>query len=220
MLGNSYRIWVRFAKPPEKRANIDMRFPKIISEDQSQDFEREVSKQEIKTAFGAVATKQIQGLTGFLLAVIAFLAVIEHDVLYGCVNGVLDSVAISFSKGSIFFNRCHTSEFPQFYKGLKQGDPLSPFSLSRDGEPSIIFQRIGSGVTVISPLDSRFENAFFLLGLKINLYKSMRMGFNVESALGHSTAAAIVGGLVLKCPFSILGTRVEVLWTRVKHGKR
>ncbi|GJX14635.1 hypothetical protein Tco_0206393 [Tanacetum coccineum] len=40
----------RFAKPSERRANIDMRFPKTISEDQSQDLEREVSKQEIKTA--------------------------------------------------------------------------------------------------------------------------------------------------------------------------
>ncbi|GKA86877.1 hypothetical protein Tco_0808588 [Tanacetum coccineum] len=39
----------RFAKPSERRANIDMRFPKTISEDQSQDLEREVSKQEIKT---------------------------------------------------------------------------------------------------------------------------------------------------------------------------
>ncbi|GKA01824.1 RNA-directed DNA polymerase, eukaryota [Tanacetum coccineum] len=33
----------RFAKPSERRANIDMRFPKTISEDQSQDLEREVS---------------------------------------------------------------------------------------------------------------------------------------------------------------------------------
>ncbi|GJS53658.1 hypothetical protein Tco_0627020 [Tanacetum coccineum] len=29
----------RFAKPSERRANIDMRFPKTISEDQSQDLE-------------------------------------------------------------------------------------------------------------------------------------------------------------------------------------
>ncbi|GKF63996.1 hypothetical protein Tco_0187444, partial [Tanacetum coccineum] len=46
----------RFSKPSERRANIDMRFPKTISEDQSQDHEREVSKQEIKTAVWGCGT--------------------------------------------------------------------------------------------------------------------------------------------------------------------
>ncbi|GJY00236.1 RNA-directed DNA polymerase, eukaryota [Tanacetum coccineum] len=55
----------RFAKPSERRANIDMRFPKTISEDQSQDLEREVSKQEIKTAVWGCGTDKSPGPDGF-----------------------------------------------------------------------------------------------------------------------------------------------------------
>ncbi|GKG14338.1 RNA-directed DNA polymerase, eukaryota, partial [Tanacetum coccineum] len=48
---------------------------------------------------------------------------------------------LTSSKGSILVNGCPTNEF-QFYKGLKQGDPLSPFLLyPRDGEPSFIFSK-------------------------------------------------------------------------------
>ncbi|GJX79923.1 hypothetical protein Tco_0328072 [Tanacetum coccineum] len=54
----------RFAKPSERRANIDMRFPKTISEDQSQDLEREVSKQEIKMAVWGCGTDKSPGPDG------------------------------------------------------------------------------------------------------------------------------------------------------------
>ncbi|GJV95379.1 hypothetical protein Tco_1555410 [Tanacetum coccineum] len=56
----------RFAKPSERRANIDMRFPKTISEDQSQDLEREVSKQEIKTAVWGCGTDKSPGPDGLV----------------------------------------------------------------------------------------------------------------------------------------------------------
>ncbi|GKA93953.1 hypothetical protein Tco_0815939 [Tanacetum coccineum] len=76
----------RFAKPFERRANIDMRFPKTISEDQSQDLEREVSKQEIKTAFWAVGTKtNPPALTVFSLAFIGIFGLLVADV-YMAVN--------------------------------------------------------------------------------------------------------------------------------------
>ncbi|GJX63562.1 RNA-directed DNA polymerase, eukaryota [Tanacetum coccineum] len=76
----------RFAKPSERRANIDMRFPKTISEDQSQDLEREVSKQEIKTAVWGCGTDKSPGPDGFSFGFYRhFWPVIEHDV-YMAVN--------------------------------------------------------------------------------------------------------------------------------------
>ncbi|GKA15273.1 hypothetical protein Tco_0695020 [Tanacetum coccineum] len=76
----------RFAKPSERRANIDMRFPKTIFEDQSQDLEREVSKQEIKTAVWGCGTDKSPGPDGFSFGFYRhFWPVIEHDV-YMAVN--------------------------------------------------------------------------------------------------------------------------------------
>ncbi|GJZ99256.1 RNA-directed DNA polymerase, eukaryota, reverse transcriptase zinc-binding domain protein [Tanacetum coccineum] len=70
----------------ERRANIDMRFPKTISEDQSQDLEREVSKQEIKTAVWGCGTDKSPGPDGFSFGFYRhFWPVIEHDV-YMAVN--------------------------------------------------------------------------------------------------------------------------------------
>ncbi|GKA24300.1 RNA-directed DNA polymerase, eukaryota, partial [Tanacetum coccineum] len=76
----------RFAKPSKRRANIDMRFPKTIFEDQSQDLEREVSKQEIKTAVWGCGTDKSPGPDGFSFGFYRhFWPVIEHDV-YMAVN--------------------------------------------------------------------------------------------------------------------------------------
>ncbi|GJW24938.1 hypothetical protein Tco_0038749 [Tanacetum coccineum] len=78
---NQMNIRDRFAKPSERRANIDMRFPKTISEDQSQDLEREVSKQEIKTAVWGCGTDKSSGPDGFSFGFYRhFWPVIKHDV--------------------------------------------------------------------------------------------------------------------------------------------
>ncbi|GJV03221.1 RNA-directed DNA polymerase, eukaryota [Tanacetum coccineum] len=186
----------RFAKPSERRANIDMRFPKTISEDQSQDLEREVSKQEIKTAVWGCGTDKSPGPDGCLTS----------------------------SKGSILVNGCPTNEF-QFYKGLKQGDPLSPFLFILVMESlHLSFQRIvnAGGVECngnISTLIHVLKCFFHASGLKINLNKSKIMGINVESAQVIQ-AAAKLGCLVLKCPFYYLGTRVGGSMTRVQAWQR
>ncbi|GJS53878.1 retrovirus-related pol polyprotein from transposon TNT 1-94 [Tanacetum coccineum] len=50
---------ISFAKPSKRRANIDMRFPKTIFEDQSKDLEREVSWIECKLLRGIVGSLRI-----------------------------------------------------------------------------------------------------------------------------------------------------------------
>ncbi|GJU05842.1 hypothetical protein Tco_1122272 [Tanacetum coccineum] len=76
-----------FAKPSERSANIDMRFPKTISEDQSQDLEREVSKQEIKTAVWGCGTDKSPGPDGFSFGFYQhFWPIIEHDVYMAVIH--------------------------------------------------------------------------------------------------------------------------------------
>ncbi|GJZ46238.1 hypothetical protein Tco_0593834 [Tanacetum coccineum] len=101
---------------------------------------------------------------------------------------------------------------------------IPPFPLyPRDGEPSFIFSKDlinerewsdGNISTLIHVLKCFFHAS----GLKINLNKSKIMGINVESAQVIQAAAKL--GLVLKCPFYYLGTRVGGSMTRVQAMAR
>ncbi|GKE01280.1 RNA-directed DNA polymerase, eukaryota, reverse transcriptase zinc-binding domain protein [Tanacetum coccineum] len=108
----------RFDKPNASRACVDMSYPKTVSFDQQVELELDVSKEEIKRA-------------------------VDFEKAYDSVRwDFLDDVLKKFgfgdkwcnwtqsclrsSRGSIIINGSPTEEF-QFYKGLKQGDPLSPF---------------------------------------------------------------------------------------------
>ncbi|GJX67330.1 reverse transcriptase domain-containing protein [Tanacetum coccineum] len=217
----------RFAKPSERRANIDMRFPKTISEDQSQDLEREVSKQEIKTAVWGCGTDKSPGPDGFSFGFYRhFWPVIEHDV-YMAVNHFFfierNSSWVIIAK--ILSNRLVNvlgdivnevqSAFiaeRQMLDGivLDQSLCLSHMFYADD---AIFFGGVECG---ISPTLIHVLKCFFhASGLKINLNKSKIMGINVESAQVIQ-AAAKLGCLVLKCPFYYLGTRVGGSMTRVQ----
>ncbi|GJU36096.1 RNA-directed DNA polymerase, eukaryota, reverse transcriptase zinc-binding domain protein [Tanacetum coccineum] len=290
----------RFAKPSERRANIDMRFPKTISEDQSQDLEREVSKQEIKTAVWGCGTDKSPGPDGFSFGFYRhFWPVIEHDV-YMAVNhffihgeippgcnhiysfdpkvpdanlvrilepiSLMDDIlqdlprfcltgrckwrnwiqsCLTSSKGSILVNGCPTNEF-QFYKGLKQGDPLSPFLFILVMESlHLSFQRIvNAGMFKGIVLDQSLclshmfyaDDAIFLgewsdgnISTLIHVLKcffhasGLKINLNKSKIMGINVesaqviqAAAKLGCLVLKCPFYYLGTRVGGSMTRVQ----
>nr|GEY66102.1 RNA-directed DNA polymerase, eukaryota [Tanacetum cinerariifolium] len=141
-------------------------------------------------------------------------------------------------RGSILVNGSPTEEF-QFGKGLKQGDPLSPFLFILIMESlHISFQRIvdadlfkgikiGGGLVNLSHLfyaddavvvgqwcDSNITTLVHVLecfhkasGLRINMCKSKIMGVNVEGDMVNR-AAGKLGCLVLKTPFSYLGSTV------------
>ncbi|GKB13304.1 hypothetical protein Tco_0847227, partial [Tanacetum coccineum] len=222
----------RFAKPSERRANIDMRFPKTISEDQSQDLEREVSKQEIKTAVWGCGTDKSPGPDGFSFGFYRhFWPVIEHDV-YMAVNHF-------FIHGEIPPGCNHIYSFDPKVPDANLVRILEPISLMDDILQDLprfcLTGRLCFGGHLLIEVQSAFiakdkwewsdgnistlihilKCFFHASGLKINLNKSKIMGINVESAQVIQ-AAAKLGCLVLKCPFYYLGTRVGGSMTRVQ----
>ncbi|GJT93456.1 RNA-directed DNA polymerase, eukaryota [Tanacetum coccineum] len=144
---------------------------------------------------------------------------------------------LNSSRGSILINGSPTEEF-QFFKGLKQGDPLSPFLFILIMESlHISFQRVidanlFTGIKLNSLVnlthlfyaddalfigqwsDSNIDTLVHVLdcfhrasGLRINMCKSKIMGVHVENGKVMN-AAAKLGCMVLKTPFTYLGTKV------------
>nr|GFB67943.1 RNA-directed DNA polymerase, eukaryota, reverse transcriptase zinc-binding domain protein [Tanacetum cinerariifolium] len=117
------------------------------------------------------------------------------------------------SRGSILVNGSTTEEF-QFFKGLKQGDPLSPFLFILIMESlHISCQRVVDG-----GLFTGIKLNSMASGLRINMCKSKIMGVNVEDGKIHN-AASKLGCLVLKTPFTYLGTKVGENMSRKEAWK-
>nr|GEZ00843.1 RNA-directed DNA polymerase, eukaryota [Tanacetum cinerariifolium] len=135
----------RFDKPDARWAHIEMKYPKTLTCDQQVELECDVSSEEIKRAVWDCGIDKSPGPDGFTFdkkeTILIFK--VDFEKAYDSVRwNFLDDILKNFrfgeklckwiqsclrsSRGSIIINGSPTKEF-QFFKGLKQGDPLSSF---------------------------------------------------------------------------------------------
>ncbi|GJS96857.1 RNA-directed DNA polymerase, eukaryota [Tanacetum coccineum] len=149
------------------------------------------------------------------------------------------------SRGSVLVNGSPTQEF-QFYKGLKQGDPLSPFLFILVMESlHISFQRVvDAGLFKGIKMDSSLQishlfyadDAIFMgqwnqsnidtITRVLDVFyraSGLRINMYKSKLMGISVddsmveqAAAKIGCVVLKTPFKYLGSRVGGLMSRIQ----
>nr|GEV19556.1 RNA-directed DNA polymerase, eukaryota, reverse transcriptase zinc-binding domain protein [Tanacetum cinerariifolium] len=121
----------RFGHPHSSRIQLEMEFPIRLSSKQKDDMECNINRKEIKKAVWDCGTDKSPGPdVVFEKAYDSVRWDFLIDVLkkFGFGNrwcSWIQGCLIS-SSGSVLVNGIPTSEV-QFYKGLKQGDPLSPF---------------------------------------------------------------------------------------------
>ncbi|GJR61140.1 RNA-directed DNA polymerase, eukaryota [Tanacetum coccineum] len=163
-----------------------MRFRKLFLKTKSGTRAEKVSKRRFKRAVWGCGTDKSPGPDGFsfgfyrhfwpVIEQMFFMAVnlflINGEIPWMCKWRNWIQSCLTSSKGSILVNGCPTNEF-QFYKGLKQGDPLSPFLFILVMESlHLFFKEIrewsdGNISTLIHVLKCFFHAS----GLKINLNK-------------------------------------------------
>ncbi|GJX29134.1 RNA-directed DNA polymerase, eukaryota, reverse transcriptase zinc-binding domain protein [Tanacetum coccineum] len=210
----------RFDQPSSARLFLDSNFPCKLDIDQQADLENNISNEEIKRVVCDCGVDKSPSPDG------------------------IQSCLIS-SRGSVIVNRSLTREF-QFHRGLKQGDPLSPFlfifileslhiSVQRVVDAGL-FRGVSIGPSLhLSHLfyaddavflghwsDSNIDTIVRVLDF---FYRAsgLRINMTKSKIMGISVssdivnqAASKIGCAMLKPPFSYLGSKVGGLMSRIQ----
>nr|GEZ77634.1 RNA-directed DNA polymerase, eukaryota, reverse transcriptase zinc-binding domain protein [Tanacetum cinerariifolium] len=258
----------RFEQPNSNRLHMNMHFLNTLSSIQVADLECQVSKEEIKKAVWDCGIDKSPGLNGFTFGFYRrhwklIENAVDFEKAYDSVRwDHLDDIMRKFgfgekwcmwiqsclrsSRGSVFMNGNTTEEF-RFYKGLKQGDLLSPFFFILVMESlHISFQRVVDvdffkGIELAPSLnlshmfyaadaifmgqwsESNIDTIVKVLDC-FNRTSGLRINMTKSKLLGISVeedkakqAAAKIGCNTLKTPFSYLGSKVGGFPKKVLH---
>ncbi|GJU30003.1 RNA-directed DNA polymerase, eukaryota [Tanacetum coccineum] len=227
--------------------SLDREFTNRISSDHAVDLESAVSKEEIKRAvwdcgIDKSPESQIEILVNRLVMVLGDLVRDTQSAFVKDKNiGWVDLLKTPYLKkfgfgdkwcnwigsclqsfrGSVLVNGSPTSEF-QFFKGLKQGDPLSPLLFILVMESlHVLFQRVVDAVNRANMIHYLVSLDVFhrASGLRINMNKSKLMGISVESSKVEH-AVEKIGCMALNMPFKYLGSKVGDLMSRTILGMK
>ncbi|GJR98994.1 RNA-directed DNA polymerase, eukaryota, reverse transcriptase zinc-binding domain protein [Tanacetum coccineum] len=128
----------RFSKPQERRASIDMSFPNVLTFEQKDDLERDVTSEEVKRAVwdcgtdkspGKIMANRLVGVLGDIVSEEQSAFIANRQILDGpfILNEVMHWCKAKKKQALIFkvdFEKAYDSVRWDF---LDEGDPLSPF---------------------------------------------------------------------------------------------
>ncbi|GJV31815.1 hypothetical protein Tco_1392215 [Tanacetum coccineum] len=183
----------RFAAPNSPRVVLDSHFPNVLTSDQLEDLEKNISYKEIKKAVCECGTNKSSGPDGFTLEFFRrFWKIIDEDVVA--------AVSEFFSSE---LNGANGSKVAYLLLWV-------PFLLMEAREQNLNFAKDKQNVTTIVNVLKCF---FLASGLKINLHKSKLMGIGIPKTKVRSAAESI-GCSTFVSPFNFLSVKVGGLMSR------
>nr|GEX33925.1 hypothetical protein [Tanacetum cinerariifolium] len=192
----------QFSEPGWSRTSFDGQFPNLLDPVQSYDLESDITNEEIKKAVWDCGSDTSPEKA--LMFKVDFRKAFD-SVRWDHFDDIMDKIGfglkwrkwirgcLTSSKASVLVNGAPTDEF-SFYRGLRQGDPLSPFLF----------------ILVIESLHVSFQRIID----RVNMYKSCIYGVGVPFKNIEELAESY-GCLASNLPLTYLGVKVGANMNRI-----